>query len=246
MTRPSGETCSSAGVDLRHPDAVGVLDHGAEPVGRRLVRAEHAERSALSRATSRSQPPITRVASLEPVAGARDVDGVVAEVRQAQVAQQQAAVGVRVGAHPALALGRERDDLRARTAVLVEQLLGAGRSASRLRARRRARRRRPARPAAPGASGRALAGPRPGPALRRAQHDHRPARPLGAPASRVAGCSRISATISSSAVGHRLVHGLGLVALDEPRRGARSRSAARRARRARSGSAPSDWRSCSR
>jgi hypothetical protein len=50
-------------------------------------------------------------------AGLGDVDGVVAEVGQPQVAQQQAAVGVRVGAHPPLALGRERGELGAQRAV---------------------------------------------------------------------------------------------------------------------------------
>ena len=40
-------------------------------------------------------------------AGLRHVDGVVAEVGQPQVAQQQAAVGVRVGAHAPLALRRQ-------------------------------------------------------------------------------------------------------------------------------------------
>ena len=50
--------------------------------------------------TSRRKPPSTRVASTAPVPGSVDLDGVVAEVRHLQVAQQQAAVGVRRRAHP--------------------------------------------------------------------------------------------------------------------------------------------------
>jgi hypothetical protein len=55
---------------------------------------------------------------------ARARHGVVAEVGQAQVAQQQAAVGVRVGAHAALAFGRQRGQFRDEPPVLVEQFLG--------------------------------------------------------------------------------------------------------------------------
>ena len=47
---------------------------------------------------------MTRVASASTAPGFGHVDGIVAEVGQAQVAEQQAAVGVRVGAHAPLAL----------------------------------------------------------------------------------------------------------------------------------------------
>ena len=136
----------------------------------------------------------------------------VAEVRQAQVAQQQAAVGVRVGAHPALALGHEREHVGPRTAVLVEQLLGPVGAHPGLELARRAR----ATLASP-VSGtwceRGVASPGPGPALRRAQHDHRPARALPA----AAGCSADLAGDLVERGRHRLVHRLGVVALDEPR-----------------------------
>ena len=116
--------------------------------------------------------------------GAGHVDGVVAEVGQAQVAQQQAAVGVRVGAHAAGALRAPARRVPATSApVVVEQLLGPVAAqplleqAQVLRVVARSRR------AAPGGSARCprpdpvdLVGP--GPALGRAQHDHRPARAL--------------------------------------------------------------------
>ncbi len=51
-------------------------------------------------------------------------DGVIGEVGQVEVAQQQPAVGVRVGAHPALPGRRQRPQLRPKRPLRVEQLLG--------------------------------------------------------------------------------------------------------------------------
>ena len=68
---------------------------------------------------------MTRVDSAVIGAGCRHLDGVVAEVGQAQVAEEQAAVGVRVGAHAAGALRGERRPARAlRRPSVVEELLG--------------------------------------------------------------------------------------------------------------------------
>ena len=77
---------------LAHPGPVGHLEHRLEPVRGGLVRAEDAEvapvgvRGASRRAGTRRA---TRVASASSAPGSVDVDGVVAEVRQPQVAQQQ-------------------------------------------------------------------------------------------------------------------------------------------------------------
>ena len=46
------------------------------------------------------------------------------EVRHAQVAQQNSAVGVRIGAHPSVALRRQLGQFRHEPAIFVEQLLG--------------------------------------------------------------------------------------------------------------------------
>ena len=67
---------------------------------------------------------MTRVASAVTAPGAGTLDGVVAEVGQAQVAKQQAAVGVRVGAHAALPSGAQLGQLGPEPAGVVEQLLG--------------------------------------------------------------------------------------------------------------------------
>ena len=48
----------------------------------------------------------------------------VMEVRHSQIAQQNAAIGVRVGADPPLALGCQLGQFRHQPAVLIEQLLG--------------------------------------------------------------------------------------------------------------------------
>ena len=57
-------------------------------------------------------------------AGPGHLHGVVAEVRQGEVLEEQAAVGVRVGAHAPVAPGRQGRQLRDEGAVGVEELLG--------------------------------------------------------------------------------------------------------------------------
>ena len=52
-------------------------------------------------------------------------DGEGPEVRQLEVAQDEAAVRLRVGRHPALALGRHRCELGEKCPLFVEQLLRA-------------------------------------------------------------------------------------------------------------------------
>ena len=53
----------------------------------------------------------------------RHVDGVVAEIRHAQVAQQHAAVGVGIRAHASFALGRKFGQFRFQAALLIEEFL---------------------------------------------------------------------------------------------------------------------------
>ena len=67
---------------------------------------------------------MTRVASAVVCAGGGHVDGVIAEIGHFQVAEQHAAVGVRVGAHASVAFGGEFGQFGAKAAVLVEQFLG--------------------------------------------------------------------------------------------------------------------------
>ncbi len=54
----------------------------------------------------------------------RNVDRVLAEVGQDEIPQQLAAVRMRVRAHPRVSLGRESRDLRDDSPILVEQLVG--------------------------------------------------------------------------------------------------------------------------
>ena len=154
-------------------------------------------------------------------AGRWHVHGVHAEVRHAQVAEQDAAVGVRIGAHPPVPLGGQLGQVRHEAAVGIEQLL---------------------RPVAlhpvfqlPDVlevigvdQQRHLVGPeraldlqavddfRARPALGRLQHDHRPA-----PPGRVAGAARMVLHAADALdglfqrAGHELVHLLRVVTLDE-------------------------------
>jgi hypothetical protein len=54
----------------------------------------------------------------------RHVDRVKVKIRHAQVAQQNPAVGVRIGAHPPVALRRQIGQFRYQAAIIIEQLLG--------------------------------------------------------------------------------------------------------------------------
>ncbi len=171
-----------AGQRLRHPRPTGDLEQGAEPVGRRLVGPHHPERARVLDHHV-AQPAAEHARRLAPARRRRlHGHGVVAEVRQPQVAQQDAAVGMRARAHPQLAVGRQRGQLRQRRAVGVEQLLRPVGAHPRLQRGEVVR--------ALGESGErhlvraerpldlhAVDLCRPGPALGRAQDDHRPARP---------------------------------------------------------------------
>ena len=108
-------------------DAVSSGPKSAE-VARPALRAHDvAQEARRARASPRSSV----------VAGRRHVDRVVAEVGQLEVAQQQAAVGVRVRAHAPLARGRERARAPGAGApCVVEQLLGPVASAATPRAAR--------------------------------------------------------------------------------------------------------------
>ena len=178
----------------------------------------------LAAITSRSQPPITRVASLELVAGREHVDGVVAEVREPQVVQQQAAVGVRVGAHPPLARGCDRHRLRRAGARARRRAPRAGRSASTPRGRWTC-----SGFSASWASGTWCA--RKVPSTGRPSTSLGPVQPFGVRRTIIGQRGRSLLPPVARVVldppdlvddlvergGHRLVHRLGLVALDEPR-----------------------------
>ena len=104
MTRPSTAEVVVVRQGLGVPGAVGDLQDVLQPVGAVLVGGEHPEAVACSRAITSRRNVAEHAGGLDGAgAGLVDVDGVVAEVGHPQVAQQQAAVGVRVGAHPALA-----------------------------------------------------------------------------------------------------------------------------------------------
>ena len=197
MTRPSGARCVVRARTISAIQALSVdLEDGAQAVRRGLVRPEDAEvRRGCGRITSRRKAPSTRVASATSAPGRRDVDRVVAEVGQVEVAEQLAAVGVRVGAHAPRGLRAARAaSSGASGAAARRRAPRAGSCASTSRGWRGG----PAFVAdlahrhlvgAPGALDRlAVDGLGAGPALGRAQDDHRPARaarcrrPRGPPA----------------------------------------------------------------
>ena len=109
------------------PRSVGLLKDRGETVGGRFIRTEGAEAALLFvelvdiAHESAEHGHILRL----DCAGVADVHAVFAEVRHAQILQQQAAVGVRVRTHAARALRREVEQLLHGDAVFIEQLFGA-------------------------------------------------------------------------------------------------------------------------
>ena len=109
---------------LRDPRAIRDREDVAEPVRRRLVRAEEAEVVAVAGDDVAEEPAEHARRLAERRRRLLHLDRVVAEVGQDEVAQQQAAVRVRVGAHPAIAGRGLRGQLRQQPAFVVEELLG--------------------------------------------------------------------------------------------------------------------------
>ena len=168
------------------PGTVGRLEHRRETVRGGLVGAEEAEPVGVrpDHVTQEAAEHPRRLGERRP--RSRHLDRVSAEVGQGQILEQQAAVRVRVRAHPPVALRRQRRQLRRERPLLVEQLLRAVAPKPRLELRQMLGVRAhlgdrhlvcPPRPF----DGQPVDRLRPGPALRRAQHDERPARPCGAP-----------------------------------------------------------------
>ena len=102
MTRPARARCSStSGVEeLGVPLLVGRVEHALQAVRRGLVGPEDAEVVRVE-PDDVGEPAAQHPGGLgDRRAGTGHVDGVVAEVGQPQVLEQQTAVGVRVVAHP--------------------------------------------------------------------------------------------------------------------------------------------------
>jgi hypothetical protein len=145
---------------------------------------------------------------------------VVPEVRHSQVAQQQAAIGVRIGAHAPLALRGQGRDVRVESAVGVEQLRRAIAFQPALQDLQMSRVRHVGHRHLMGAKG-AFGRPavhtlRSGPALGRAQDDHGPAR-TGVEAEG-AGIVLDALDLGDHGIergGHQLVHRHGIIALDD-------------------------------
>ena len=109
--------------DRHVPDAVGHLEHVAQTVGGGLVRAEQAKRLRVAGDDVAHEPAEDPRRLGLGLAGGRHRDRVGAEVRQRQLPQQLAAVGVRVGAHPLGPVRRERGQVRHECPMRVEELV---------------------------------------------------------------------------------------------------------------------------
>ena len=186
---------------LRARHARGRLQHGVPAIRGELVRAEDAEiaRRGVELhdvAHHRALDP-RRLGLARP--GLLDRHGVLAEIGQPQLAEQRAAVRVRVVAHATLARRRERLELGSQTALGGEELLRAialhplFQLTQVLGLLGELGERHLVRP--PGPLDRVTVDDaRAGPALRAGKHEHRPARPLAIdPRTRARSAARGSA-----------------------------------------------------
>ena len=96
-----------------HPRLLARLVDGLQPVGGRLVGPDAEARHVQLHDVAQELAERPRVFALHGAAR-RDVNRILAEVRQLQVLAQEAAVGVRVGAHAAGAARRELLQLQSR------------------------------------------------------------------------------------------------------------------------------------
>ena len=108
------------------PLTVGDFKNRAQEIRERLIGTEDTEITLILIQLGHVTQELTQHERILAVngAGRRHIHRVVAEVRHAQVAQQNAAVGVRIGAHPPVALRRQLGQFRHQPAILIEQLLG--------------------------------------------------------------------------------------------------------------------------
>ena len=108
------------------PLAVGDFKNRAQKIRECLIGAEDAEIALILIQLGHIAQELTQHERILAVngAGRGHIHRVVMEVRHAQVAQQNAAVGMRIGAHPPVALRRQLGQFRHEPAILIEQLLG--------------------------------------------------------------------------------------------------------------------------
>ena len=212
-------------IDLRHVAAVGHLQHVLPAVGIVLVGAEEAE--VLGRHVELhdvAQELAHHPRRLDVLGTAfPDLDGIVPEVGQLQVPEQQSAIGMRIVAHAAMSRRGQGGELGTQGSAFVEQLL------------------RPVAPHPPLQDSDVLflvhvphrhlvSAPivfallavdlgRAGPALGRAKHDHRPGRSLHRAAAPGLGPDLANVGDGSIQGGSELLMDLGRVAsFDEQRR----------------------------
>ncbi|GCB44069.1 hypothetical protein SNL152K_1354 [Streptomyces sp. NL15-2K] len=204
--------------------AAGLVD-GLEPVGGGLVGADEPEVAPVRGAPHDVLQQVAEDTGGLVQGGTRlvDLDRVLLQRRQGQFPQQQTAVGVRGRAQAPGALRDAGQHLLARTAVLVEQFLGPVRAQPVLELAQVVG-------VVPDGGQRHLMGTpgalhrhpvdlgRPGPALRGAQHDQRPARALGR-AVLPRGALELGDPVQSAvhSLGHGAVHGHRVVAGDVDR-----------------------------
>ena len=108
------------------PLTVGDFKNRAQEIRERLIGTEDAEIALILIQLGHVAQELTQHERILAVngTGRRHIHRVDVEVRHSQVAQQNAAVGVGIGAHPPVALRRQFGQFRHEPAILIEQFLG--------------------------------------------------------------------------------------------------------------------------
>ena len=211
MHAAAGASFSSVGVDLGVPGAVRDLEDVAEAVRRRLVGAEQPEGGRVAGDDVAQERSETRVGSLELDAGPVNLDGVVAKVGEREVLQELRRRS-RAGSRSCAASPRGASAREIRHAAGLRRRRAPPGDSCEPRAQERAVARRSRGEVGDGHLMRtprafdlcAVDLARAGPALRRAQDDDRPARPLGLARGRARSwIAAISSRASSRAAANR-------------------------------------------
>ena len=109
--------------DLTIYDLKNGLKYASQPIGHGLIRSKDAEVAALLIQTediTDKSAEFDHILCLD-LTGSGHIHGILAEIRQTKIPQQQSAISMGIGADPAVALGRQLPQFGNQTALRIEE-----------------------------------------------------------------------------------------------------------------------------